>query len=199
MASQSRWKLIVDPAVEQDARNEAWRSLRGQIRRPILFQLRRRIEGWRHTEELADDICALVRARYEGAGDDAPRLRDCLARELSTFFEECGKDSRLDEDEFDRDWATSLFASALEELRRSAPDAHMLLLRAYERPEAPLSAAQIAQKLELPILEVARRMETGREELRTLFEREIGHTVSRSEAARAEVQRLLPRAEALLG
>jgi len=190
---------MIDPAVEQDVRDEAWRSLRERIRRPILFQLRRRIEGWRHTEELADDVCALVRARYEGAGDAAPCLRECAVRELSAFFEECGKESRLDEEEFDRDWATSLFASALDELRRSAPDAHLLFLRAYERPEAPLSAAEVAQRLELPIMEVARRMETGREELRALFEREIGHTVSRASAVEAEVRRFLPRAEALLG
>ncbi len=198
MAQTSRWQMIVDPSTGADAREEAWQSLRGRIRPPILFQLRRRMEGYRHTEDVADDICTLVRARYEGAGDEAMRLRDCLRQELANFFEEAGKDSALDDDEFDRDWATAFFASALDELRRQAPDAHLLFLRAYERPEQPLTPAQIAAKLDLPIMEVAQRMETGRAELRTLFEREIGHTVSRAEAIPEELDRYLPRAHALL-
>jgi len=184
----------------EDARTEAWRTLCSRIRRPVLFQLRRRIEGWRLTEELADDVCERLRGDYEGKGlrEDAARMRACCERELRELCEERGVSTEIDQ-EFERDWASSLFAAALQELSRRSPDTHRLVLRLFDRPKggAPLSAEELARRLQLPLDEVEAGLARGRAELRRLFETEIAHTVVDKESAEAEVEQLMPQAEAL--
>ena len=196
----TRWQLFLDADAVPDAREQAWPSLRARVRQPVLLHLRRRIEGWRLTEELAEDVCERLQQDYEGKGPDAAsaRLRDCLARELEAVCEEHGVNGALDE-EFERDWASSLLGAALEEFGRTHPDAYRLFLRLYDRGDRPLTAAELAVRLRQPAGDVEHRLADGRAELRRLFELEIAHTVADEACVADEVTRLLPRAQLLFG
>jgi DNA-directed RNA polymerase specialized sigma24 family protein len=193
----TRWQLFLDADTVPDARDQAWPSLRARVRQPVLLHLRRRIEGWRLTEELAQDVCERLRKDYEGKGQDAAsaRLRDCLAREVEAVCLEHDVSGALDA-EFECDWASSLLGAALEEFGRTHPDAYRLFLRLYDG-ERPLTAAELASKLQQPTDEVERRLAAGRAELRRLFEVEIAHTVADEACLADEVTRLLPRARLL--
>jgi hypothetical protein len=195
----TRWQLFLDADAVPDARAQAWPSLRARVRRPVLFHLRRRIEGWRLTEELADDVCERLRRDYEGRGPDAEsvRLRDCLAHEVEAVCREHGVSGALDA-EFERDWASSLLEAALEEFGRTHPKAHRLVLRLYSG-DRPLTAAELAVRLREPAEDVERRLAAGRAELRRLFETEIAHTVADEACVADEVTLLLPRARLLFG
>jgi DNA-directed RNA polymerase specialized sigma24 family protein len=200
VASASRWCILLDPDSSVDARDQAWRALREQMRPAILFQLRRRIEGYRLTEDLADEVCERVRERYEGRSDPEARiLRACIERELRLFLEEHGSNADLDGELFQRDWASRLLENALYELRRMYPDEHLLLMRIYDRPEGapPLSAIEIAMKLDQPVDDVGRRLASSRADLRRLFEEQIGQTVAEPGLTAAEADLLMPMAEAL--
>lgn len=196
----NRWRLFLDADAVPDARAQAWPSLRARIRRPVLFHLRRRIEGWRLTEELADDVCERLRQDYEGRGPDAAcvRLRDCLGLEVEAVCREQGVSGALDA-EFERDWASSLLGAALEEFGRIHPEAHRLVLRQYDQGDRPLTAAELAARLQQPADDVERRLAEGRAELRRLFEAEIAHTVADEACVADEVTRLLPQAQLLFG
>jgi hypothetical protein len=194
-----RWQLFLDADAVPDARDQAWPSLRARVRQPVLLHLRRRIEGLRRTETLADDVCERLRQDYEGKGRDSAsaRLRDCLGREVEAVCAEQGVSGALDE-EFECDWASSLLGGALEEFGRTHPDAYRLFLRVYEG-DRPLTAAELAMRLRLPVEDVERRLTEGRAELRRLFEAEIAHTVADEACVADEVTRLLPRARVLFG
>jgi len=196
----TRWAIFLDSEASPDAREEAWRALRLRILKPVLFQLRRRIEGWRKTEELAEEVCERVRERFEGtgAGAEAACLRAGVAAELARFLEEQGKASALDA-EFERDWAASLFAAALQEFGRQDPEAQRVMLRLFDRPEGvpPMTALELARRLGRPPAEIERLVDEGRRELRELFEKEIGQTAADPRAATEETRALLPRARAL--
>jgi hypothetical protein len=194
----TRWGLMLDPDADPDAREAAWEATVARIRPAILFQLRRRIRGWRETEELADQVLERLRERFEGRGarEGATRLRLCAEREVAALCEERGTQGGIDP-EFERDWSRSLLGAALEELGRVRPETRRILLRIYDRPEGspPLTVAELASKLERPEAEVGHALEEAREALRGLFAEEIRETVAGTAAE--EVEALLPQAHAL--
>ena len=198
----TRWGLILDPAADADAREEAWTALSERIRPAILFQLRRRIHGWRETEDLADLVVVRLRERFERQGptEHASRLRACAEREVQLLCEERGAKGGIDP-EFERDWSRSLLGAALDELGRVRPETRRILLRIYDRPEGspPLTAAELAEKLERPEEEVERAVEDARAALRGLFAAEIAETTAGGGETDDEVAHLLPQAQALFG
>ncbi|HEX5136862.1 MAG TPA: hypothetical protein VFY93_07820 [Planctomycetota bacterium] len=195
----TRWGLILDPDADPDAREAAWAAIVVRIRPAILFQLRRRIRGYRETEELADLALERLRERFENEGpsEAAARLRVCAEREVERLCEERGAKGGIDP-EFERDWSRGLLGAALDELGRVRPETRRILLRIYDRPEGlpPLTVAELAEKLERPEAEVSHAIEEAREALRDLFAREIRETVA-GEGADDEVEALLPQAQAL--
>ncbi len=196
----TRWGLILDPGADKDARDAAWEAITERIRPAVLFQLRRRIRGWRDTEDLADLVLARLRERFEGQGptEAAARLRACAEREVQSLCEERGTKGGIDP-EFERDWSRGLLQAALEELGRSRPETRRILLRIYDRPEGapPLTVRELAEKLERPQDEVERALEEARETLRRLFALEIAETVAGNAEGKDEVQHLVPQAHAL--
>jgi len=192
----NRWRLVLDPRSGADARKEAWRALKERVRPPVLFQMRRRVDGWRHTEDLADLVLEDVYEQHAGGGGGAS-LRACVEERIDAVLRDEGARPGVDA-EFERDWASSLFHAALKEFGRAHPEGHQLLLRMYDRPEGarPLRPAEVANRLQLPEEEVEDVVEDGRDELRRLFEDEIRHTTP--DGASEEIERLLPRAAALL-
>jgi hypothetical protein len=188
----SRWQLFLDPEANDDAREAAWRALRERVRQPILFQLRRRIEGWRLTEDLADEVCERLHDRHAGAGADGS-LRACVAAELRALFAERSLPEATDE-AFERDWASSLLFAALRTHGRASPATHRLLMRQYDRPEGarPFTPGEMAARLEHPVEEVEELLTEGREEVRELFEEEIRHSVADPSLVQAERDALLP-------
>jgi len=198
----TRWGLILDPGADPDARESSWAALVERIRPAILFQLRRRIRGWRETEDLADLVLERLRERFEGQGqsEEASRLRSCAEREVGLLCEERGAPGGIDP-EFERDWSRSLLGAALEELGRARPETRRILLRVYDRPEGspPLTVPELAEKLERSKGEVERALEEAREALRRLFAAEIAETVAGDDGTGDEVRRLLPQAHALFG
>jgi DNA-directed RNA polymerase specialized sigma24 family protein len=197
----TRWALFLDPATSADAREKLWEAIAPRIRPAILFQLRRRIHGWRETEDLADEVLTRLRERYEAKGvrDEAKSLRQCAEREVSRLCAERGAPGGIDA-EFERDWSRSLLGAALDELGRVRPETRRILLRIYDRPEGspPFSVAELAEKLERSEAEVEHALEEAREALRALFAAEITATVA-GDAADDEVDHLLPQAHALFG
>jgi hypothetical protein len=198
----TRWGLVLDPDADADTREAAWAALAERIRPAVLFQLRRRIRGWRETEELADLVLSRLRQRFEGQGpsDEAARLRACAEREVEGVCAERGAPGGIDP-EFERDWSRSLLGAALEELGRVRPETRRILLRIYDRPEGspPLTARDLAEKLERPEEEIERALVEARETLRKLFAKEIAETVAAADRADDEVGHLLPQAHALFG
>ena len=196
----SRWSCLLDPDATPEARDEAWDALAGRARPAILFQLRRRVRGWRQTEELADQVLERVRNRFEaqGRGEHAALLRVCVEREVELLLAERGAKEGIDE-EFARDWSRGLLGAALDELARVRPETRRILLRVYDRPEGapPLTATELAEKLERPEEEVERALEDARAALRDLFAAEIRETVADGGAEQEEVDHLLPQAHLL--
>lgn len=190
---------MLDPDADPDAREAAWEATVVRIRPAILFQLRRRIRGWRETEELADLVLERLRERFEGEGasGESARLRLCAEREVERLSTERGAKGGIDP-EFERDWSRGLLGAALEELGRVRPETRRILLRIYDRPEGspPLTVAELAEKLERSEAEVGHALEEAREALRDLFAKEIKETVA-GEDAGDEVSLLLPQAHAL--
>jgi DNA-directed RNA polymerase specialized sigma24 family protein len=196
----TRWATVLDPNANPGTREHAWSALMERIRPAILFQLRRRIRGWRETEDLADRVLERIRGRFEGRGpaDQAARLRLCVEREVTLLCEERGAKGGIDP-EFERDWSRGLLGAALEELGRVRPETRRILLRVYDRPEGqpPLTVAQLAAKLERPEDEVGHALDEARAALRDLFAREIAETVASDGGSAEEVAHLLPQAHAL--
>jgi hypothetical protein len=190
---------MLDPDADPDAREAAWGTTVARIRPAILFQLRRRIRGWRETEDLADLVLERLRERFEGEGvsEDAAKLRLCAEREVERLCAERGAPGGIDP-EFERDWSRGLLGAALEELGRVRPETRRILLRIYDRPEGspPLTVGELAEKLERPEAEVEHALEEAREALRGLFAKEIRETVAGDDAD-DEVEALLPQAHAL--
>lgn len=197
----TRWGLILDPDADLDAREAAWEAITARIRPAILFQLRRRIRGWRETEDLADLVLTRLRERFEDQGptEESARLRLCAEREVERLCKERGTKGGIDP-EFERDWSRGLLGAALDELGRVRPETRRILLRVYDRPEGspPLTVAELAAKLERPEDEVGRALEEAREALRRLFAKEIAETVAGA-AIDDEVGHLVPQAHALFG
>jgi len=198
----TRWGLILDPGADSDVREAAWTAITERIRPAILSQLRRRIHGWRETEDLADLVLVRLRERFEGKGpsEEAARLRTCAEREVQLLCEERGAKGGIDP-EFERDWSRGLFGAALEELGHVRPETRRILLRIYDRPEGspPLTAAELAAKLERSEDDVERALEEARAALRNLFASEIAETVAAENDTDAEVEHLVPQAHALFG
>ena len=171
------------------AYNSGVDGLRDRIRPPVVQALRRTIEGRREAERVADEVCEAVDEAPDGA---EPRLRLRVAAALEQRARGAAGE------EFDKDWAGSLLLAALKALRTSQPGGHRLLVRLYDRPEgaAPLTPEQLAQRLSLPPTEVARSLDEGRFELKSLFLREIAATVDDPALVADEVDRLMPYARA---
>jgi hypothetical protein len=197
-----RWAQMLDPKSDAAARDDAWRALGDRMRPAVLFQLRRRIRGWRETEELADQVLARVREKFEGRGKSAAaaRLRVCVEHEMELLLAERGATGGIDP-EFERDWSRGLLGAALEQLGRVRPETRRILLRVYDRPEgaAPLTTAELAEKLEREEEDVARALADARTALRSLFAGEIKDTVTDGREADDEVAHLMPQAHALFG
>ncbi|MHC4930619.1 MAG: hypothetical protein ACYTGV_00295 [Planctomycetota bacterium] len=195
------WGLFLDPNAEEAEREVAWGALAERMHRPVLEELRRHIEGRRLVERLATDLCDELRDACEGLGGGEPRLRLRVAEEIRHLLHERGEEDDVGE-EFDRDWASSLFLAALRDLRRSDPEAHRLILRAYDQGTeggAPKNAEILAAKLGRPAESVLRDLEEGRTELRRLFELEIARTVADPSLESDERERLLPFAKEMFG
>jgi len=178
------WKQFL----EGDSRS--WEALRARIRQPVLLELRRHLTGLRRTEQLADEFCDRLGENAEErliAVNES--LRACVAAELNRFLE-----GEAVSAEFDRDWASALLMRALLELRKTRPQTQRLLLRLYDRPEggAPLTAADLAAKLELPLEAVERALADGRAQLRALFEAEVERTLADPDLLDEELELLLP-------
>ena len=195
----TRWGLILDPNADLDAREAAWEAITARIRPAILFQLRRRIRGWRETEDLADLVLTRLRERFEDRGptEESARLRLCVEREVELLCKERGTKGGIDP-EFERDWSRGLLGAALEELGRVRPETRRILLRVYDRPEGspPLTVTELAAKLERSEDEIERALEEAREALRRLFAAEIAETVAGT-VTDDEVEHLVPQAHAL--
>jgi len=202
MRGVTRWGLILDPDADVDARDAAWEAITSRIRPAILFQLRRRIRGWRETEDLADLVLERLRERFEGRGpsEEAVRLRACTEREVGRLCAERGAPVDVDP-EFERDWSRGLMGAALDELGRVRPETRRILLRIYDRPEGspPLTVPELAEKLERAEDEVERAIEEARDVLRRLFASEIAETIAGDAPADEEVEHLVPQAHALFG
>ena len=184
------WKILLDAEADQDELARAWDVLHGYMRVPILLELRRHLEGRRHTEQLASDLCDSVRD-----GGEAPLLRENVAELLATAVEaEVGG-------EFDKDWAGSLLLFALKDMGRMHPRDHALLLRVYDRPAGaePLSSADLAKKLARSPEDMERALAEGRAELKVLFERQIAATVAGPALLADEVERLMPHVTRMFG
>jgi hypothetical protein len=192
--------LFIDAGASEVEREEAWGALEERIRPPVLQELRRHLEGRRLVEHLADDLCTELRDACEGLGGGEPRLRERVADEVRRTILERQGEGEVGE-EFDRDWAGSLFLAALHGLERSHPGAYLLLLRLYDQPEggAPPNIVDLAVKLGLPPENVVRDLEEGRRVLLELFEREIADTVADPAVAAEERELLLPYAGQIFG
>ncbi|MHC4222872.1 MAG: hypothetical protein ACYSUN_02690 [Planctomycetota bacterium] len=188
------WGLFLDPNAEETEREEVWGALVERMHRPVVEELRRHIEGRRLVERLATDLCDELRDACDGLGAGEPRLRLRVAEEIRHVLHERGEEGDVGE-EFDRDWAGSLFLAALRDLRKSHPDAHRLLLRAYDQGTeggAPKNAEMLAAKLGRPEESILRELEESRKELRRLFEMEIALTVADPSLETDEREILLP-------
>jgi len=156
------------------------------------------MKGYRRTEELADEFCAKLRAEHEGRGLAVARFRLLVIEELDRFLTENQLEPEIGA-EFDRDWASGLLYAALRALEARDPTAHLLFLRAYDRPEGvpPWTGDQLARRLQVDRAEVDEALERGRHELETLFRTEIERTVCDPDCVSVEVAHLRPFARAM--
>ncbi|MHC4955343.1 MAG: hypothetical protein ACYTGZ_15935 [Planctomycetota bacterium] len=194
------WQLVLNPDAPPADRAQAWEDLTERVRRPVVSHLRRCMEGFREPERIADDVLAEVQLQNEGSGATDVRLRACVAAVLDAELRERGIDAAVD-DEFDRDWASSLLFSALHEMKQTLPRTYALLLRLYDRPEGepPLDAVGLAERLEQPVDEVQEHLVEGRAELQQRFLAEVRNTVADAELAALEAAHLLQFTRRLFG
>ncbi|MEM8883113.1 MAG: hypothetical protein AAGD14_03500 [Planctomycetota bacterium] len=181
---ENGWSLVLDPEVAHPDREEAWDELCLWVRRPVIEYLRRNLRGFREPERVADDLLEEVQIEYEGSGEQELRLRACIAAALRKLELEHAVD-----EEFDRDWASSLLRAALQEMKGALPRTYALLLRLYDSPEG--DEAKLAAKLEMPLEDVHDQLVEGRAELQQRFLDEVRKTVADPEMAAAEAAHLL--------
>ena len=165
-------------------REEAWDDLSVRVRRPVVAYLRRCLDGFREPERVASDLMDELQIDFEGAGESELRLRACVASALAKR----GYEPTVD-DEFDRDWASSLLLSALQEMKGTLPRTYALLLRLYDEPE--MDEVRLAAKLEEPVEDVHDQLVEGRAELQQRFLHEVRNTVPTADMAPAEAAHLL--------
>lgn len=163
-----------------------------RLRQPILVELRRRLEGWRMTEQLADELCLSL---TEADPAEEPRLRvQAAARVAEATGQPVGP-------EFDEDWASGLLLGGLNHLRKTHPRAHSLLLRTYDRPEGapPFTPHELAVKLARPEQEVEHDLAEGRAELHKQFREQVLMTLADESLLEEELARLEPHAAKAFG
>ena len=194
------WQLVLDPDAPAADRAQAWEDLCDRVRPAVVGLLRRGMEGFRGPESAADDVFERVQIEYEGSGAEDLRLRACVAAALVRELRERGAETAID-DEFDRDWASSLLFAALQEMKQTLPRTYSLLLRLYDRPEGEpaLDAQGLAERLEQPVEEVHEQLVEGRAELQQRFLAEVRNTVASGELASAEAAHLLQFTRRLFG
>ena len=186
------WSVFLDPNQPHAEREEAWDELCVRIRRPMVAYLRRCLEGYREPERVAGEILEELQIDHEGSGPGALRLRSVVAAAL----EACGYAPPLDE-EFDRDWTSSLLLSALQEMKTTLPRTYAMLVRLYDQPQGDES--KLAERLEEPVDEVHDQLVEGRAELQQRFLEEVRRTVPDPEMAAAEAAHLLRYTRNLFG
>jgi hypothetical protein len=186
------WSLVLDPDAPHGEREEAWDELCIRLRRPVVAYLRRCLEGFREPERKAADLLEELQVEHEGSGPSELRLRVVVAAALQRL----GYEHPVDE-EFDRDWASSLLQGALEEMKGTLPRTYALLLRLYDQPQG--DEAKLAQKLEQPIEDVHDQLVEGRAELQQRFLEEVRKTVPDPEMAASEAAHLLVYTRELFG
>ena len=194
------WQLVLDPDAPAADRAQAWEDLCDRVRPAVVALLRRSMEGFRGPERVAAEVFESVQVEYEGSGAEGLRLRACLGAALERELQERGAEARIDE-EFDRDWASSLLFAALQEMKQTLPRTYAQLLRLYDRPEGEpaLDAEGLAQRLEEPVDEVHEQLVEGRAELQQRFLTEVRNTVTGSELASTEAAHLLQFTRRLFG
>jgi len=194
------WQLVLDSRAPAADRAQAWEDLATIVRRPVVAHLRRSMEGFREPERIADEVLESVQVEHEGSDAHALRLRACIAAALDSELREREIDAEVDE-EFDRDWASSLLFGALQEMKQSLPRTYALLLRLYDRPEGEpaLDADGLARRLEQPVDEVQEQLVEGRAELQQRFLGQVRATVADSGMTAAEAAHLLRFTRRLFG
>jgi len=194
------WQLVLDSDADAADRAQAWEDLSDVVRRPIVAHLRRCMEGFREPERIADDVLEAVQVEYEGSDAEELRLRACVAAALMAELGEREIDADVDE-EFDRDWASSLLFAALQEMKHSLPRTYALLLRLYDRPEGEpaLDADGLARLMEQPVDEVQEQLVEGRAELQERFMAQVRTTVADAGMTSAEAAHLLRFTRRLFG
>lgn len=178
------WSCVLDPAIPHPEREEAWDELCVRARRPMIAYLRRCLSGFREPERIAAELLEELQIEHEGSGGGDLRLRSVVAAAL----ERRGYGIPIDE-EFDRDWTSSLLLAALEDMKGSLPRTYALLVRLYDQPEG--DEEKLAAKLEEPFEEIHDQLVEGRAELQQRFMEEVRNTVPDRELAAAEAAHLL--------
>ena len=194
------WQLVLDPAAPAADRAQAWEDLCDRVRPAVVAMLRRSMEGFRMPERVAHEVLEAVQVEYEGSGASGVRLRACVGAALERELRERDIDTHVDE-EFDRDWASSLLFAALQEMRQTLPRTYAMLLRLYDRPEGEpaLDAGGLAKRLDEPVDEVQEQLVEGRAELQQRFLAQVRNTVAESELASTETAHLLQFTRRLFG
>ncbi|MHC4450786.1 MAG: hypothetical protein ACYS0E_11735 [Planctomycetota bacterium] len=178
------WSCVLNPAVPHPVREEAWDELCVRARRPMIAYLRRCLNGFREPERIAAELLEELQIEHEGSGEGDLRLRSVV----SAALERRGYGIPLDE-EFDRDWTSSLLLAALEDMKGSLPRTYALLVRLYDQPDG--DEEKLAAKLEEPFEEIHDQLVEGRAELQQRFMEEVRNTVPDRELAAAEAAHLL--------
>jgi len=187
------WSLVLDPNAPHAAREEAWDELcAAVVRRPVVAYLRRCLEGFREPERVADDLLEELQVEYEGSGESGLRLRSVVSSALAKLDYGVPVD-----EEFDKDWTSSLLQGALNELKGTLPRTHALLLRLYDQPEG--DERKLAEKLDAPVEDVHDQSVEGRAELQQKFLDEVRKTVPDPEMVSSESAALLRFTRRLFG
>jgi len=158
------------------------------------------MSGFREPERVAEEVIESVQLDHEGSDETGVRLRACVAAALDTELRDRDIEVTVDE-EFDRDWASSLLFEALQEMKQTLPRTYALLLRLYDRPEgeAALDADGLARRLEQPVDEVHEQLIEGRAELQQRFLGQVRLTVADAGMTAAEAAHLLQFTRRLFG
>ena len=194
------WQLVLDSGAKPADRAQAWEDLTPVVRRPVVAHLRRCMEGFRGPERVADDVLESVQVEHEGSDEKGVRLRACVAAALDQELRDREISAQVDE-EFDRDWASSMLFAALQEMKQTLPRTYALLLRLYDRPEGEpaLDADGLARRLEQPVDEVQEQLVEGRAELQQRFLEQVRLTVADASMTAAEAAHLLQFTRRLFG
>ena len=194
------WQLVLESGAKPADRAQAWEDLSIVVRRPIVAHLRRCMSGFREPERVADDVLESVQVEHEGSDEQGVRLRACVAAALDTELRDLEIDAQVDE-EFDRDWASSLLFEALQAMKQTLPRTYALLLRLYDRPEGEpaLDADGLSRRLEQPVDEVQEQLVEGRAELQQRFLGQVRLTVADTSMTAAEAAHLLQFTRRLFG